>query len=91
VTAMNFLFFGLCAAGLFVLRRRETGTAAAGGFRAPGHPWVAAAFIVACLIIIGCSFWTHPINSLIGYGILVLGVPPYLYWRRKAVLEAALA
>jgi len=91
VTAMNFLFFGLCAAGLFVLRRRETGTAAAGGFRAPGHPWVAAAFIVACLVIIGCSFWTHPINSLIGYGILVLGVPPYLYWRRKAALEAALA
>ena len=89
VTAMNFLFFSLCAAGLFVLRRRDVAQPAADGFRGPGHPWIAAAFIVACLIIIGFSFWTHPINSLIGYGILVLGVPPYLYWRRKAALEAA--
>ncbi len=88
---MNFLFFSLCAAGLFVLRRRDAAQPAADGFRGPGHPWIAAAFIVACLIIIGFSFWTHPINSLIGYGILALGVPPYLYWRRKAALEASLA
>ena len=34
------------------------------------------------------SFWTHPINSLIGYAILAFGIPPYLYWRRRAALEA---
>jgi APA family basic amino acid/polyamine antiporter len=87
VTSMNFLFFGLCASCLFVLRRRERSGAGSGsrdGFRSPLHPWSTGLFILACGVVVGSSFWTYPINSLIGYAILLLGVPPYLYWRRKS-------
>ena len=37
----------------------------------PLHRW-------RCVVIVGCSFWAYPINSLIGYGIMLVGIPPYL-------------
>jgi APA family basic amino acid/polyamine antiporter len=87
VIAMNFLFFGLSASCLFVFRRRERAAGSrtgAEGFRAPWHPWSTGAFILACVLVVASSFWAYPVNSLIGYAILLAGVPPYLYWRRQA-------
>ena len=85
VIAMNFLFFGLSASCLFTLRWRErrSGTPEKAGYRAPWHPWTTGLFVGACVVIGGFSFWAYPINSLIGYAILLLGVPPYLFWRRQ--------
>jgi APA family basic amino acid/polyamine antiporter len=93
VVSMNFLFFGLSASCLFTLRRRErrAGLTAKLPFAAPWHPWSTGAFIAASTVIVGCSFWAYPINSLIGYGIMLLGVPPYLYWRRQGSLSPAVA
>ena len=91
VIAMNFLFFGLSASCLFVLRRREKAAgpgAETTGFRAPWHPWSTGLFILACAGVVGASFWAYPVNSLVGYAILALGAPPYLYWRRKSRREA---
>ncbi len=83
VIAMNFLFFGLTASCVFVLRRRDQASSALDGFRAPWHPWTTGLFIMACVVVVGCSFWAYPLNSLIGYAIMLLGVPPYLYWRAR--------
>ena len=89
VTAMNFLFFGLSAACVFVLRRRDLKDAQVPPtHRALFHPWSTGLFILACLIIVGFSFWAYPINSLIGYAILLAGLPPYFFWRRAARREA---
>ena len=79
--ATNFLFFGLSASTLFVLRRRGTPAAV---HRTPLHPWSTGAFVLACAGIVGVSVWNYPARSLIGYAIMALGVPPYLYWRRQA-------
>jgi APA family basic amino acid/polyamine antiporter len=79
VIAMNFLFFGLSASCLFVLRRRSAGE----GFRAPFHPVTTGAFIAACAVVVAASFWAYPVDSLIGYAIMAAGIPPYLYWRGK--------
>jgi APA family basic amino acid/polyamine antiporter len=85
VIAMNFLFFGLSASCLFILRRRERAEGSdRASYRAPWHPFTTGLFIVACVLVVGCSFWAYPVNSLIGYAILLLGVPPYLYWRRRS-------
>ena len=88
VTSMNFLFFGLTASSLFLLRARN-GKGAADGFRTPFHPWTTGLFVLACAMVVGVSLWTFPINSLVGYGILLLGVPPYLYWRGRSRGERA--
>ncbi|MGH7024779.1 MAG: APC family permease [Caulobacteraceae bacterium] len=81
VIAMNFLFFGISASTLFVLRRRGVGD---GGFRAPLHPWSTGLFILACVVVVGGAFWSFPKDSLIGYAIMAAGIPPYLYWRRRS-------
>ena len=90
VTAMNFLFFGLSASCLFVLRRRERAAGLAAhisGFRAPLHPITTVLFILGCAIIVVASFWAYPINSLIGYAIMLVGIPPYLYWSRRKAMQ----
>ncbi len=91
VTSMNFLFFGLSASCLFVLRAKEKHDVSfvAPGFRTPLHPWTTGLFVLACVLVVAVSLWTFPINSLVGYGILLLGVPPYLYWRSRPRLEPA--
>jgi APA family basic amino acid/polyamine antiporter len=89
---MNFVLFGLSASCLFVLRERERRNSAAprfAGFRAPWHPFSTGAFILAAVAIVGCSLWSDPVDSLIGFGILLLGVGPYLLWRRRAALLKA--
>jgi APA family basic amino acid/polyamine antiporter len=93
VVSMNFLFFGLSASCLFTLRWRERRASATSrpAFEAPWHPWSTGAFIAASAVIVGFSFWAYPVNSLIGYAILLLGVPPYLYWRRQASPEPVVA
>ena len=37
--------------------------------------------------MVGCSFWAYPVNSLIGYAIMLIGLPLYFYWRRQGALE----
>lgn len=76
-------FFGLSASCLFVLRRREaSGGGAMRGFRVPGHPWTTLIFIAACWLTVASGLWKYPRNSCIGFVILLLGLPVYL-WRRR--------
>ncbi len=93
VIAMNFLFFGLSASCLIVLRRREkaSGIGHPRGYRAPFHPWTTGLFILACGLVVAASFWAFPLDSLIGYAILMLGVPPYLFWKRQSRRAGATA
>jgi APA family basic amino acid/polyamine antiporter len=83
VVCMNFVFFGLSATCLFVLRRREAGQPrrAGAGFRAPGHPYTTLAFIAVCWLIVADTIYKYPINSLTGFAILLLGLPVYAIWR----------
>ena len=84
VTSMNFLFFGLSASCLFILRRKDRAAGrVANVYLAPFHPFSTGLFVLACAVIVGVSFWAYPVNSLIGYAIMLIGVPPYLYWRNR--------
>jgi APA family basic amino acid/polyamine antiporter len=80
VVSVDFIFFGLTGAALFAFRRRAIGEH--GGFSAPGHPFTTGLFVVACAVIVVATVWNNPTNSLIGYAILLAGVPAFLYWRR---------
>jgi APA family basic amino acid/polyamine antiporter len=80
VVSVDFIFFGLTGAALFVFRRRDPDQAVA--FRAPLHPVTTILYVTACALVVVATIWNNPINSLIGYGILLAGVPAFLYWRR---------
>lgn len=78
VTSMDWIFFGLSASCLFLLRRREP---AASGFLMPGHPWTTALFCLACAAVVANTIYRFPGNTLIGLVILAAGLPVYYIWR----------
>lgn len=85
VVSMDFVFFGLTALALFVFRRRDRalGVDERAGFRAPGHPFTTAAFVLISALVVANTLYRYPENSLIGFAILALAVPVYFLWRRK--------
>jgi APA family basic amino acid/polyamine antiporter len=80
VVSVDFIFFGLTGAALFVFRRKFS--EAHGGFSAPGHPVTTGLFVACCFAVVVATVVNTPVNSLIGFGILLLGVPAFLYWRK---------
>lgn len=79
--SVEWIFFGLAAAGIFIFRRRMKDAHRA--FKTPGYP-------VTPLIFIGIVIWfliniwaRKPLHAEVGAGFLVLGLPFYFYFRKK--------
>jgi len=78
VVSADFIWFGLTGVSLFVFRRRGE----KGAFATPGHPWTTAFFVAGCWLVVTAVVWEYPQDSLLGWGILLCGVPLYFLWRR---------
>jgi APA family basic amino acid/polyamine antiporter len=87
VVSVDFIFFGLTGAALFIFRKRDAGKPAS--FSAPLHPISTGLFVIACVVTVVATVINNPVNSLIGYAILAAGVPACLYWQRKNRSAAA--
>ena len=83
VVFASWLFAALAAASVFVLRHRHPD--APRPFRVPGYPLTPAVFILAALAIVANTLVARPVQALAGVGIVLLGTPAYLFWRRRAV------
>ncbi|HKC63870.1 MAG TPA: amino acid permease, partial [Pyrinomonadaceae bacterium] len=85
VVSVDFIWFGLTAAALFVFRRRsesdDSSDETANRFRVPGHPITTGLFVIACALIVLSTIYKNPGNSAIGLSIVVAGIPVYLFWR----------
>ena len=79
VVSVDFIWFGMTGAALFVFRRRDLPAA---GFRAPGHPVTTGLFVVACAVVVVATVASNPTNSLVGFAILLAGIPACRYWQR---------
>jgi APA family basic amino acid/polyamine antiporter len=77
VVSVDLIFFGLTGAAVFVFRRRAAAVVRA---PVPGHPFTTLLFVGCCCFMVMVTVWNAPINSLIGYAILLAGIPAYLYW-----------
>jgi APA family basic amino acid/polyamine antiporter len=94
VVSMDFLFFGLTATTIFAFRRREIHTSRKTKdvgypgekimYRVPGHPVTTVLFVAICWWVVANTIYRYPQNSLIGFAILLAGVPVYWMWSRKA-------
>jgi basic amino acid/polyamine antiporter, APA family len=85
VVSMDFLFFGLTATTIFVFRRRVSrGQMIPGlGYRVPGHPLTTILFVAICWWVVGSAIFRYPKNSLVGYALLLAGIPVYWAWSRS--------
>jgi basic amino acid/polyamine antiporter, APA family len=81
---VDFILFSVTAASLFLFRRQDHGPVPQGIYRSPGHPYTTAVFVLTCMGIVVSTIVTYPRNSGIGIGILLSGIPVYLYWSRRS-------
>jgi APA family basic amino acid/polyamine antiporter len=78
---VDFIFFGVTAAALFILRRRQGGSGSA-IYRVPGHPFTTILFVLSCAGIVGSAIVASPANSAIALCIMLAALPVYYYWMR---------
>ena len=88
VVSVDFVWFGLTAASLFIFRGRtgndkinSTSDVSIEGFRVPGHPVTTGLFVAACALTVLGTVYKYPHNSAIGLVIVVTGIPAYFFWR----------
>jgi len=93
VIAMDFLFFGLTATTIFVFRRRAAqGTMiSSAAYRMPGHPVTTALFVGICWWVVANTIYRYPRNSLIGYALMLAGIPVYWFWSRRVASRPVIA
>src|SRR5437762_1523394 len=79
VVYTEWIFFGALALGTIALRRARGCPAA---FRAAGFPIVPLVFALMCLALVVNQIVIDPGESLIGLGLVIVGLPVYYFWRR---------
>lgn len=73
-------FLALTIAAVFVLRRRPLATSS---YRAPGYPVTPLLFLMPVAFLLVLLVLDNPVRSLLGVGVVALGVPVYaLAFRR---------
>jgi APA family basic amino acid/polyamine antiporter len=86
VVFAGWIFYGLAAASIFVMRHREAGQPVA--FRVPGYPWIPLLFVLSAAAIVGNAMVTQPLQAAIGLGVVLAGLPAYVFWKRRAARTA---
>jgi APA family basic amino acid/polyamine antiporter len=81
VVFMSWLWFALAALAIFAYRRRLP--ARARPFETPGYPLTPLIFVSAAMLIVVNTIAARPVQSIVGLGLAVLGIPAYFIWRRR--------
>jgi APA family basic amino acid/polyamine antiporter len=77
----SFIVYGATAVGVFILRVKMPD--AHRPYKVWGYPVVPAIFIIFCVTLVGITIVSKPREALLGLGLIVSGIPFYLYWRKK--------
>jgi APA family basic amino acid/polyamine antiporter len=85
----NWIFFTMVVLSVIVLRRKHPEWARP--YRASGYPFTVLVFVVVSSAFVVNTLMESPRSSLMGLGLLALGVPAYAWGRRKKHGPAAVA
>ena len=77
------LSYTLTVIGLFILRWRKPDVPRP--YRCTGYPWLPAIYVLIGGAWTLNTIITRPMEALGGAGVIMVGVPHYLYWKRKGV------
>lgn len=78
----EFLFYALCTAGVFVLRRRQPDLPRP--YRTWGYPLVPAIFVILSVCLLVNTFWQQRADSAWGVVLVGSGLPAYWIWKAWA-------
>ncbi len=79
----EWIFFGVMAIGLFLLRRRPNLTR---HYAVWGYPLVPAVFIFFAFAIVLNQIWSNLAESLLGLSFVLIGLPVYYFWAKSGQL-----
>ncbi|MCL4540472.1 MAG: amino acid permease [Bacteroidetes bacterium] len=82
----SWLFYAIGTFGIFVLRKKRPD--APRPYKTLGYPFVPIIFVIVAVWFVINTVVTDPRDSLFGLGLVLLGVPAYLYWRSARAREA---
>jgi APA family basic amino acid/polyamine antiporter len=76
------LSYTLTVIGLFILRWKRPDIPRP--YRCTGYPWLPAIYVLIGTAWTLNTIITRPTEALAGMGIILIGVPGYLYWKRSS-------
>ncbi|HVH70497.1 MAG TPA: amino acid permease [Candidatus Dormibacteraeota bacterium] len=88
VIFIGWIFYGLGAAAIFPIRRTNGGKPLP--YRVPGYPWTPILFVLAAATIVGNAVYlafrdpSQFQNLTAAIILFAMGVPAYLFWRRRS-------
>jgi APA family basic amino acid/polyamine antiporter len=81
VVFVNVIMWIAASSTVFVLRKKQPNLERP--YKVWGYPYVPAFFILFSSAIMVNTFIESPEQSLMGLGLTLLGIPAYLYWKKK--------
>ena len=81
------LSYTLTVIALFILRWKRPDIPRP--YRCSGYPWLPAIYVLIGTAWTLNTIFTRPTEALAGMGIILIGVPGYLYWKRASRKQAA--
>jgi APA family basic amino acid/polyamine antiporter len=84
----SFIFHAITALALFTLRRKQPDLPRP--YRVVGYPWVPALFLAVMIGLVLNTLRERPVQSLLGLGIVALGVP-FFQWQRRTRYRSPIA
>jgi APA family basic amino acid/polyamine antiporter len=81
----SWILYGMTAASVLVLRKRRPDLVRP--YRTLGYPLVPVLFILGAAILLISTAIHRPRESAGGIGLILLGLPFYLHWKKRAVFD----
>jgi APA family basic amino acid/polyamine antiporter len=79
----SWILYGMTAAAVIVLRRKRPDLARP--YRTPGYPLTPILFVFGSFCVVLSTLIGSPRESLMGLVLILLGLPFYFYWKRRAL------
>jgi len=80
----EWLIYGMAAAAVVVLRKKEPGLPRP--YRTLGYPLVPVLFVLVAFCLVVMTLFQSPRESLMGLALIFAGIPFYFYWKRRSLL-----
>ncbi len=77
----SWIFYGLVTSSVFVLRRKMPN--APRPYKTFGYPLIPIVFVIVAIALIFNTLYQRPVESVVGLGLIVIGLPLYYYFRAR--------
>ena len=81
----SWILYGMTAASVLVLRRKKPGLERP--YRTLGYPVVPVLFVLVAAALVFYTLLDSPRESLLGLGLIGVGLPLYFFWKRDSRLD----